>query len=89
MLDVRRRCGGRAAVGVIAGRGCRAVLWVCKPVVVMVGGFTEGIVFARDMVMEPSPIGFAWGHISSARAIVGVVGVVCSPYFPTASMRVL
>jgi hypothetical protein len=77
-------CGCRS----YSGEGCRAVLWVCKPVVVMVGGFAEGIVVARDMVMEPSPIGFAWGHISSARAIVGVVGVVCSPYFSTASFTV-
>ena len=36
----------------------------------------------------PSPIGFAWGRISSARAIVGVVGVVWSPCFPAVSFDV-
>ena len=54
MLDVKRRWGGRAVVGFIAGRWCRAVL---EPVVVIVGGFAEGVVLARDMVMKPSPIG--------------------------------
>ena len=81
----KRRWGGRAVVGFIAGKWCRAVL---EPVVVMVGGFAEGVVLARDMVMKPSPIGFAWGHISSARAIVGVVGAVWSPCFPAASFDV-
>ena len=88
MLDGGRRWGGCAVICIVAWRGFGAVLRVDKPVIVVVGGLSEGIVVARDMVMEPSPIGFAWGHISSARAIVGVVGVVCSPYFSTASFTV-
>ena len=59
-------------------RGGGAGLYYGSAVVVMVGGFAEGIVVARDMVMKPSPIGFAWGHISSTRAIVGVVRMVLS-----------
>ena len=51
MLDVKWRWGGRAVVEFIAGRGCRAVL---EPVVVMVGGFAEGVVLAHDMVMKPN-----------------------------------
>ena len=76
MLDGRRRWGGRAVVWIIAWRGCRAVLWVDEPVIVVVVGLSEEIVVARDMVVEPSAIRFPWGHIGSARAVVGVVRVV-------------
>jgi hypothetical protein len=61
-----------------SGEECRAVLCVYEPVVVIVSGFAEGVVVARNMVMELSPIGFAWGHISSTRAIVGVFAMVWS-----------
>ena len=88
MLDGRRRWGGRAVVWVIAWRGCRAVLWVDKPVIVAVVGLSERKVVVRDMVVEPSSVMFPWGHIVSARAVVGVVRVVGASLSAAAAVAV-
>ena len=51
MLDGGRRWGGCAVICIVAWRGFGAVLRVDKPVIVVVGGLSEGIVVARDMIV--------------------------------------
>ena len=83
------RC--EVAMGLECGcRGCNGegVRGHIEPVVVVVRGLTSGIVLARDMVVEPSPICFTWGHIGSARTVVGMVGVMWSASFPSTACTV-
>ena len=58
------------------GGGLGAILWVHKPVVVSVGGFSERVVVARDVIVEPSSIWFPWGHVVPAWAVVGAIRMV-------------
>ena len=69
-------------------RGFGAVLRVDEPVVVAVCGFSEGIVVARDMIVEPSSVRFPWGHVVSAGAVVGIVRVVGSSLLVAAAIAV-
>ena len=67
--------------------GC-IVLWVHKPVVVSVGGFSEGVVVARDVIVEPSSIWFPWGHVVPAWAVVGVIRMVGATLEASAAVAV-
>ena len=69
-------------------RGFGAVLRVDEPVVVAVCGFSEGLVVARDMIVEPSSVGFPWSHVVSAWAVVGMVRVVGSSLSAAAAVAV-
>ena len=79
---------GCAVVLVIAWRGLGAILWVDKPVVVSVGGLSEGVVVARDMIVEPSSIWFPWGHVVPAWAVVGVIRMVGAALEASAAVAV-
>ncbi len=88
MLGGGRHWVGYAVVLVIAWRGLGAILWVDKPVVVSVGGLSEGVVVARDMIVEPSLIWFPWGHVVFAWAVVGVVRMVGAALEASAAVAV-
>ena len=88
MLDGGRYRGGCAVVLIIAWRGLGAVLRVDKPIIVAVGGLSEGIVVARDMIVKPSSIRFPWGHVVSAWAVVGVVRIVGASFAAAAAVAV-
>ena len=88
MLDGGRRWGGCAVICIVSWRGFGAVLRVDKPVIVVVGGLPEGIVVARDMIVEPSSIRFPWGHVVSAWAVVGVVRMVGAALETSAAVAV-
>ena len=88
MLDGGRYRGGCAVVLIIAWRGLGAVLRVNKPIIVAVGGLSEGIVVVRDMIMEPSSIRFSWGHVVPAWAVVGVVRMMGSSLAVSAAIAV-
>jgi hypothetical protein len=79
---------GCAVVLVIAWRGLGAILRVDKPVVVSVGGLSEGVVVARDMIVEPSSIWFPWGHVVPAWAVVGVIRMVGAALEASAAVAV-
>ena len=88
MLDGGRRWGGCAVICIVAWRGFGAVLRVDKPVIVVVGGLSEGIVVARDMIVELSSIRFPWRHVVSAWAVVGVVRMVGASFAAAAAVAV-
>ena len=68
--------------------GARAILWVDEPVVISVGGLSEGVVVARDMIVEPSSIWFPWGHVVPAWAVVGVIRMVGAALEASAAVAV-
>jgi hypothetical protein len=72
----------------IAWRGLLAVLRVDKPIIVVVGGLSEGIVVARDMIVGPSSIRFSWGHVAPAWAVVGVVRMMGASLAASAAVAV-
>jgi len=85
--------GGRHGVGCavvlgIAWGRLGAILWVHKPVVVSVGGLSEGVVVARDVIVEPSSIWFPWGHVVPAWAVVGVIRMVGATLEASAAVAV-
>ncbi len=88
MLDGGRRFGGCAVVWIMAWRGLGAVLRVDKPIIVVVGGLSEGMVVARDMIVGSSSIRFSWGHIVPAWAVVGVVRMVGASLAVSAAVAV-
>jgi hypothetical protein len=75
-------------VGVGGGVVVGAVIGVIEPGVVTYVGFPEGIVGAGDIVMEPCAVRVARAHVPVVRAVVTVVVVMGTVFFPAAARTI-
>jgi hypothetical protein len=66
-------------------RWVRPVLRVGEPLVVTVGGFSQRVVRAGDVIKEPMSEGLAGGHVMDVGAVVDLIRLMRSAGFSTAA----